>query len=287
MSEIKTISIKNKGYPKLLKKIQDPPKTLYFKGELNPNELCFAIVGTRMASLYGKQVALEIAGDLTEAGLTIVSGLAPGIDTFCHQAVVERKQRTIAVLGTGLDKKSIYPQSNLKLTEEILENNGCLVSEYPPGTPGAKFTFPTRNRIISGLCVGVLVIEAKMKSGSLITADWAKKQNRKIFAVPGSIYASNSKGCHYLIKQGTKLIENADDILRELNLPKIAKQNMVKGESQEEDLILKVLKEESLDIDKIIAKTKLSASTVASCLAIMEINNKVKNLGRNTYALLR
>ncbi len=287
MSEIKTISIKNKGYPKLLKKIQDPPKTLYFKGELNPNELCFAIVGTRMASLYGKQVALEIASDLTEAGLTIVSGLAPGIDTFCHQAVVERKQRTIAVLGTGLDKKSIYPQSNLKLTEEILENNGCLVSEYPPGTPGAKFTFPTRNRIISGLCVGVLVIEAKMKSGSLITADWAKKQNRKIFAVPGSIYASNSKGCHYLIKQGTKLIENADDILRELNLPKIAKQNMVKGESQEEDLILKVLKEESLDIDKIIAKTKLSASTVASCLAIMEINNKVKNLGRNTYALLR
>ncbi len=286
--KIKEVPIKDKNYPKFLKKIQNPPKILYIKGELNPDESCFAIVGTRMASPYGKQVAMEIANNLTETGLTIVSGLAPGIDTFCHQAVVEKKKRTIAVLGTGLDEKSIYPQSNLKLTEEILENNGCLISEYPAGTPGAKFTFPARNRIISGLCIGVLIIEAKIKSGSLITAEQAKKQNRKIFAIPGSIYSSNSKGCHYLIKNGAKLIEDADDVLKELNLsPMSTLPDFIKGENQEEDLILKVLKEEALDIDKIIEKTKLSASVIASCLAIMEINNKVKNLGRNVYALRR
>ncbi len=285
MSDVKTISIESKNYPRLLKKIKDAPKILYIKGEVLPEENCFAMVGTRRFSSYGKQVALEIAGDLTETGLTIVSGLAPGIDTFCHQAVVERKQRTIAVLGTGLDKKSIYPQSNLKLTEEILKNNGCLISEYPNGTSGAKFTFPARNRIISGLCIGTLVIEAKMKSGSLITAEWAKKQNRKIFAVPGSVYSSNSKGCHYLIKKGVKLVEDVDDILKELDLPKTTRRNIIEGENQEESLILKALKEESLNIDKIIEKTNLPVSIVASSLAIMEINNKVKNLGGNIYAI--
>ncbi len=163
MEEIKTISISDINYPKLLKEIKNPPKVLYYKGELKSEENCFAIVGTRRCSSYGKQVALEIAGDLVEAGLTIASGLAPGIDTFSHQAAVERRKRTIGVLGTGLDEKSIYPQSNLKLAEEILERGGCLVSEYPPGTPGSKFTFPQRNRIISGLSVGELEIEAKEK----------------------------------------------------------------------------------------------------------------------------
>jgi len=285
VEEIKTISINDKNYPKLLKGIKDAPEVLYYRGEILPAENCFAIVGTRLCSPYGKQVALEIAGDLAETGLIIVSGLAPGIDTFAHQAAVEREKRTIAILGTGINEKSIYPKENLNLAERILETGGCLISEYPPGTPGSNFTFPQRNRIISGLSLGVLVVEAKEKSGALITAEWARKQGRKIFAVPGSIHALNSKGCHYLIKNGAKLVENANDILAELNLPEITKPGNVVGKTEEENLILEFLKEEALDIDKIIEKTKLSAAQVASTLAILEIRGIVRNLGGNIYAI--
>jgi len=284
--EIKTINIQDKNYPKLLKKIKNAPEVIYYRGELNPSEQCFAIVGTRMFSPYGKQVALEMAGDLAEAGLTIVSGLAPGIDTFCHTATVERRKRTIAVLGTGVDEKSIYPQSNLKLAQRILETGGCLISEYPPGTRGTQFTFPQRNRIISGLSLGILVVEAKERSGALITAEWARKQKRKIFAVPGPIHSLNSKGPNKLIKQGVKLVENANDILEELNLPcPTLGVEYLMGENKEENLILEALKEGPLYIDKIIEKTKLKASEVASTLAILEIKGKVRNLGNNIYAI--
>jgi len=288
MSEIKTISVKDKNYPKLLKEIKNPPEVLYTRGELKPDEKCFGVVGTRMFSSYGKQVALEIAGDLAEAGLTIVSGLAPGIDTFAHTATVERRKRTIAVLGTGIDERSIYPQSNLNLARKILETGGALISEYPPGTRGTQFTFPQRNRIISGLSLGVLVVEAKEKSGALITAEWAKKQQRLVFAIPGPIHSLNSKGCHYLIKhEVAKLIENANDILKELNLPagRQVYQKGIIGETLEENLILKALEEEALYVDKIIEKTKLSAASIASSLAILEIKGKVRNLGGNIYAI--
>lgn len=285
MEGIKTISLKDKNYPKLLKEIKNPPKVLYCRGEVLPKENCFAIVGTRRCSTYGKEIALEIAGDLAETGLTIVSGLAPGIDTFAHQAAVERGKRTIAVLGTGIDEKSIYPTSNIKLARKILETSGCLISEYPPGTPGSKFTFPQRNRIISGLSLGVLVVEAKEKSGALITAQWAKKQGRKIFAVPGPIRSSNSRGPNKLIKEGAKLVESANDILVELKLPKKAGVKEIIGETKEEQLILDALKEGSLYIDKIIEKTKLPTAIVTSTLAILEIRGKIRNLGANIYAI--
>ena len=293
MDEIKTITIKDKDYPKLLRGIKDAPKILYFRGELKNNEeKCFAVVGARICSPYGKEAALEIAGELAEAGLTIVSGLAPGIDTFAHLAALERKGRQIAVLGTGIDEESLYPRSNIELSRKIIATGGCLVSEYPPGTSGTKFTFPRRNRIISGLSLGVLIVEAKQKSGALITADWAKKQGRKIFAVPGPIHSLNSKGPHFLIKSGAKLVENANDILRELNLgPSVfdtdrPTDKTIRGENEKEDLILEVLaKEESLDIDGIIEKTKLPASVTAGTLAILEIKGKVRNLGGNIYAV--
>jgi len=289
VEKIETLKIDDKNYPKLLKEIADPPKVIYFLGEIKSEENCFAIVGTRMCSSYGKQVTLEIAGDLAEAGLTIVSGLAPGIDTFAHLAAVERGKRTIAVLGTGLDEKSIYPKSNLKLARKILEIGGCLISEYSPGTRGTQFTFPQRNRIISGLSLGVLIVEAKQRSGALITAEWAKKQGRKVFAIPGSIHSSNSRGPHYLIKNGAKLVENANDILKELKLPPVRFDltEEVKGETIEENLILEALKEEALYVDEIIEKTKLSAATVAGTLAILEIKGKVKNLGGNTFAITK
>jgi DNA processing protein len=286
MEEIKKIPIEDKNYPGLLRKIKNPPKELYLKGKLLPDETCFAIVGTRRFSSYGKQVALDMAGELAESGLTIISGLAPGIDTFAHYSVLERNKRTIAVLGTGLDEKSIYPQSNLKLANKIIEKGGALLSEYPPGTRGTRFTFPQRNRIISGLSLGVLVIEAKEKSGSLITANYALSQEKKVFAIPGSIYSSNSRGCHYLIKKGAKLIENAQDILQELNLSgkKNNKEKLI-GENEEENIILKNLSEGSLHVDEIIKRTKLQTSIVNKNLTILEIKNKIRNLGGNNYAI--
>ena len=290
INEIRQISVNDREYPNSLKKIKDKPKALYYLGQLpKDNENCFAVVGTRMFSSYGKEVTFEITGGLIEAGLTIVSGLAPGIDTFAHQATIERKGRTIAVLGTGLDEKSIYPKENIKLARKILETGGCLISEYPPGTRGTQFTFPQRNRIIAGLSIGVLVVEAKEKSGALITANFAFEQKRKVFAVPGSIYSSNSKGPHYLIKKGAKLVESANDILKELNLRSIRSifEDEIAGENEEENLILQALKEEALYIDKIIEKTKLPAQVVASTLAILEIKGKVRNLGGNIYAIKR
>ncbi len=303
MEEIKKIGIEDKNYPKLLKKIKNAPKVLYFRGKIKPDETCFAIVGTRRYSSYGKQVALEIAGQLNEAGLTIISGLAPGIDTFAHTAVVEQGKparnasrwkrdaggRTIAVLGTGLDEKSIYPKENIKLAKKIVELEGLLISEYPPGTRGTRFTFPQRNRIISGLSKGVLVIEAKQKSGSLITANYAFSQKRKLFAIPGSIYSLNSRGTNFLIKQGAKLVDNANDILQELKLFAPPTTSNAAGGTQtlEENLISDTLKEESLHLDKIIEKTKLNPSIVASVLTVLELKGKVRNLGGNIYALKR
>ena len=285
------VTIEDKDYPEQLKKIKNAPETLYFRGKIKPDEVCFAIVGTRRYSSYGKQVAMEIAGNLSESGLTIVSGLAPGIDTFAHTAVVEQGGRTIAVLGTGLDEKSIYPKENIKLARKIVELEGLLISEYPPGTRGTRFSFPQRNRIISGLSKGVLVIEAKQKSGSLITANYAFSQKRKVFAIPGSIYSLNSHGTNFLIKQGAKLVDSANNILEELNLSisvPPATSNATDGiQTFEENLVLDTLKEESLHLDKIIEKTKLNPAIVASTLTILELRNKVRNLGGNIYALKR
>lgn len=285
MTGITKIAFGEKNYPRLLKKIANPPKLLYVQGNIFAQENCFAIVGTRRCTSYGKQVAREIAIDLAEAGLTIVSGFASGIDTEAHKAVIERGKRTIAVLGTGLDEKSIYPKSNLKLGKRILENGGALVSEFPPKTHGTKYTFVQRNRIISGLSLGVLVVEARMKSGALITARYAISQKRKLFAIPGSIYSQTSRGCNYLIKTGAKLIEGANDILTELNLPVLSKKKGIVGENLEENLILGALKEGALDVEKIIEKTKLPTVKVLTTLSILEIKGKIKNLEANIYAL--
>ena len=287
MDEIQQVSIEDKNYPESLKKIPDAPKILYYRGSfIKKEEHCFAVVGTRHPSPYGQQVTLQIAGELANTGLTIVSGLAPGIDTFSHQACVERKKRTIAVLGTGLDEESIYPQQNIELAKKIIENGGCLISELPPKTHGSKFTFPKRNRIISGLSLGVLVVEAKEKSGSLITAKYAEQQRKKIFAVPGPIFSSNSKAPNTLIKNGATLVESVNDILSELGMQSFAlAQDKFSAENLEESLILNVLREDSLYIDKIIEKTKLNAPTVASTLALMEISGKIRNLGGNVYSL--
>ncbi|NQU82892.1 MAG: DNA-protecting protein DprA [Parcubacteria group bacterium] len=223
--DIKKIECGDVGanYPEGLLKINKPLSSLYFRGNLGvlQNRNCFAIVGTRRCSDYGKEIAFSFARELAQAGLVIVSGMARGIDTSAHQGALEAGGITIAVLGTGLAEKTIYPQDNMGLAKKILENNGCLVSEYPPEYPGSKYTFPQRNRIISALSLGVLVIEAKSRSGALITADCAKKQGKKLFATPGNIFSLNSKGPHELIKQGAILVEKPKDILEELKIQQL------------------------------------------------------------------
>ncbi|MBD3282115.1 MAG: DNA-protecting protein DprA [Candidatus Portnoybacteria bacterium] len=212
------ISLQDKDYPAILKEISDPPKEIYVKGKiLEKDKLAVAVVGTRNCTPYGKKIALDISGKLAGMGITIVSGLAKGIDTYAHRAALNKKGRTIAVLGTGLDKKSFYPSSNYTLSEKI-SKQGAVISEYPLGTRGAKHTFPQRNRIISGLSLGIVVIEAAERSGSLITAMLGLEQNREVFAVPGPIDSKYSKGTNMLIKMGAKPVAKIEDILEELNL---------------------------------------------------------------------
>ncbi len=281
---IRKITINDKDYPVALKKIPEPPLTLYVRGKI-PKGKCFAIVGTRDYSMYGKRVALDITAELTKAGLIIVSGLAHGIDTFSHQSCLENNGKTIAVLGTGADNASIFPKENLKLANKIIKNNGCLISELAPGKPGFAQNFPRRNRIISGLCMGVLVIEAKKRSGALITANWAKKQNKKLFAVPGDIYKLNSYGPNNLIKQGAIPVGSANDILKQLNIaPELKTQKNI-FQNTDESIILNILKQNSLHIEEIIKKTNLSSNKVCSILTILELESKIRNLGGNIYAV--
>lgn len=298
--EIKKIEKKDDSYPNSLKEIPDAPSTIYVRGNLLPNETCFAIVGTRRASDYGKEIAFSFAQSLAQAGLTIISGMARGIDTFAHKGALEADGKTIAVLGTGLSGKVIYPQENLGLAKKILERDGCLISEYPPDTHGDKFTFPKRNRLVSGMSLGVLVVEAKFGSGALITAKWAKKQERKVFAIPGSIHSKNSQGPNWLIKKGAILTEKPEDILQALKLQNLSifqksqkqnqdvfsrsKENITNGNKQK---ILVALTQGSLHIDKIIETTKLPPQIVSATLSLLEINNKVKNLGANVYVIIK
>ncbi len=293
MQEIKTVKLTDKNYPESIKKLSDAPDVLYYRGILPaPEEICMAVVGTRRSSDYGQQATIEIAGGLSDAGVTVVSGMAPGIDTFAHKICVEKGKRTIAVLGSGLDEKVIYPQQNLELSRQIIKNGGCLISQYPPTMPGLTHQFPERNRIVVALSLGVVVVEAKEKSGSLITARLANEQHKKLFAVPGSIYTLNSKGPNKLIKAGATLVESAQDILDVLDISAETRGNL-RGSARKEMLaenpaevaVFTALGEGSLYIDAIIAKTKLSAPVAGSTLALMEISGKIRNLGGNTYSL--
>ena len=212
MNEIKKISIENEEYPKLLKQIYDPPKTLYIMGnEKLLNSLCIAIVGCRDVTEYGKKAATYFSYNLAKNDITIVSGLAKGVDSFSHIGALEAKGKTIAVIGSGLD--IIYPKENLNLVNRIIKQDGAIISEYPLGTKPDRWHFPARNRIISGLSKAVLVVEAKEKSGSLITADFAIEQGREVFAIPGNINSLNSMGTNKLIKDGAMPVLNFNDIL--------------------------------------------------------------------------
>lgn len=214
---IEEISIKSKQYPEKLRNIYDPPQRLYILGNKEIlNKKGIAIIGSRNCTEYGKSIALKFSSELIEKGYNIISGLALGIDTYAHMGCIDKihTSKTIAVLGSGLDK--IYPSKNIELAKKIIKSGGCIVSEYKIGTSPAKLNFPQRNRIISGLADGILIVEASKKSGTLITADFALEQGKEVFAVPGNINNTNSYGTNELIKQGAKLVTNVNDILEEV-----------------------------------------------------------------------
>lgn len=284
------ITILDENYPALLKEIYDPPAIIYVKGQIKPeDEKALAIVGTRNPSPYGQQTASFLSGQLAQTGLTIISGLARGIDTLAHLTALQNNGRTIAVIGSGLDRNSIYPPSNKKLAEQIAEK-GAVISEYPLGSFALKHHFPARNRVISGLALGTLIIEAPEKSGALLTARHALEQNREVFAVPGSIFSQNSLGPNNLIKMGAKLVAGPQDILEELNLKNLTDQIQIRQivpESAEEEAILKIVSDEPTHIDKIVNETKLDTSTVNATIALMEMKGKIKNLGGMNYVIAR
>lgn len=215
--KVEEISIENELYPNQLRNIYDAPLKLYTLGNIEIlKQKGIAIVGARKATEYGKKVAMQFSKELSENGINIISGLALGIDTYAHlgNIVANSIGKTIAVLGSGLD--NIYPKQNIELAKKIIHAGGCIVSEYPFGTKPEKKNFPQRNRIISGLSRGILVVEASKKSGALITADFALEQGREVFSVPGDITSSMSEGCNMLIKDGAKMVLNSEDILNEI-----------------------------------------------------------------------
>ena len=276
------------SYPQNLRDLDDAPSVLYIKGKVKPQDSnAVAIVGSRRITVYGKEVTERFAGELARLGITIISGLAFGIDLEAHKKCLEAEGRCIAVLASGLDQ--ITPKSNEWLGLKILKAGGALISEYPLGTIPQKSFFPFRNRIISGLSRAVLVIEGRQKSGTLHTASHAAKQGREVFAVPGQITSPMSEAPHFLIKNGAKIAFSVNDILEELDLHlKINREEIEKvlPTSADEEKLLQILENEPLHLDEVARISTLKVSDVSARLTMMEIKGMVKSLGKGVYKKL-
>lgn len=281
------ITYDHSAFPPLLKEIPDPPIAIYIAG--NPELLWqpqLAMVGSRNPSPSGRDTTHEFAKYLAQTGLTITSGFATGIDAAAHFGALAAKGNTIAVMGTGLD--TIYPKQNHRLAEEILQNNGALISEFPIGTPTKANNFPIRNRIVSGLSLGTLVIEATLRSGSLITARLASEQGREVFAIPGSIHNPLARGCHQLIRQGAKLVETAQDIIEELGplaasltpqsptIPETTTNgNTTSTLDPDYKKLLEYIGYEATPIDLLVSKSGFSTNNISSMLLILELQGHI------------
>ena len=275
-------------WPKLLLQIADPPKQLFCRGNISLlNSGCFAVVGTRKLTSYGKETAQQIVRDLANNGFTVVSGLALGIDAVVHQTTLDCGGKTTAVLGGGVGDKSIGPRTNFPLAQNILGNGGLLISEYSDQESIRAVNFAIRDRIISGISVGVLVIEADVESGALITAQCALDQNRDVFAVPGSVLSPKSVGPNTLIQNGAKLVMTAYDIINEyhenLKLFPEKKKKALTGNPTEEKIIDLLDEHGVMFVDDIIRKSDIEASAIAVSLSMLEIRNVVKHLGNGKY----
>ena len=287
---INLVTINDKEYPERLRQIYDAPALLYVRGKLENDEWPLAVVGTRKITSYGRIVVPRIVSELARQGIAIISGLAFGVDALAHSVTLENHGRTVAVLGSGIDDRSIYPVPNFELARRIIESGGAVISELPPKTPPLKQNFPHRNRILSGLSLGVLVVEADIASGSLITAKLALDQNRDVFAVPGSILSPVSAGPNNLIKMGAKLITSAADILEALNLSEamqFVESKKILPDTPNEAKVLAHLNYEPIHVDKLTVLSGLDAPTGGSTLTFMEMKGKVLNLGGMNYVLAR
>jgi DNA processing protein len=276
------------SYPPNLRQVYNAPPVLYLRGQLETrDEWAVAVVGTRRATVYGKEAARMLATGLAQAGVTVVSGMAHGIDTVAPQAALEAGGRTIAVFGCGVDV--IYPARNRQLAAQIMQQ-GALVSEYPLGTRPEASNFPPRNRIISGLSLGTVVVESDRGGGALITAEFAAEPGRDVFAVPGSIFARTSRGTHRLIQHGAKLVRGVDDVLEELNLSMVSQQAAARAvipENEDESALLEHLSAEPLHVDELSRSLKLPIAQVTSTLALMELKGMVRQVGGMKYVLAR
>ena len=277
------ITFRDQGYPKNLLEIYDPPPVLYVRGVLDAvDSLMVAIVGSRRGSSYGRAVTKRISKELAAAGVTVVSGMARGIDTYAHLGALEAGGKTIAVLGCGIDV--VYPPENKKLFSDIIDH-GAIISEFPLGTPPDGKHFPRRNRIISGVSLGVVIVEATADSGSLITASHALEQGREIFAVPGNVGMATSKGTNRLIKQGAKLVEEAQDILSEI-LPQYRgaiKQEVLPVLSDAEDGILQFLSHTPVHIDEITRLCRMEIQRVSTILLDLELKGVISQMSGKMF----
>lgn len=285
---IRLISRDDPAYPALLAQTVNPPFLLYVRGTLTENDRwSLAVVGTRQASTYGKEVTRKLVSGLVAAGVTIVSGLALGIDAVAHSAALAAGGRTLAVLGSGVDQ--LYPMTNQQLGQTIMQQ-GAVMSEYPVGTMPTATNFPPRNRLISGLSLGVLVIEAAPKSGALITAQFAGEQGREVFAIPGNIFSPRSEGTHRLIKDGASLVTCVDDILDALNLQSaVVQQEMtaIMPETPIEAALLALVEDEPQHVDQLRRDSGLGIADVSATLALLELKGLVRQVGGMQYVLAR
>jgi DNA processing protein len=287
---VRTMTWRDAAYPPLLREIADPPPVLYCYGKLTEaDRFALAVVGTRNSTTYGKQVTERIVTELAQGQVTIVSGLALGIDTIAHTAALDAGGRTIAVMASGLD--IIYPPTNRALAHRIVESGqGVILSEYPLGVRPEGGNFPARNRIISGLSMSVLVVEAPPKSGALITVEHALKQGREIFAVPGSILSSRSAGTNKLIQDGARPVMDVRDIIEALNLfmiPQQIEMQAILPDNDEEKKLLALLSHEPRHIDDLIRETELPTMVVSATLTTMELKGMVKSAGSMQFILAR
>jgi DNA processing protein len=285
---INILTWEDENYPRRLKDIDQPPPVLYLRGDLAPgDEWAVAIVGTRRITSYGRQVTEEVASTLARNGVTVVSGLARGVDAVAHQAALNVGGRTLAVLGNGVDR--IYPPENRRLAEQII-SQGALISDYPLGTPPEGTNFPPRNRIISGLALAVVVVEAGLDSGALITSTFAAEQGRDVFAVPGSILAHQSKGTNRLIQDGAHPLLDPQEILEVLNLTMVTEHRsarLVLPTDATEAQLFQILSSEPMHVDDIHAKTDMPIEKVSATLAMMELKGMVRQVGGMHYVAVR
>ena len=292
---VKIIALEDEGYPMRLKELYDAPPIIYIKGSFEDvDRFSVSVVGSRSATSYGSISAESIARGLAERGITVISGMARGIDSLSHKGALKGGGRTIAVLGSGVDV--VYPPENRKIYKEIIEN-GAVVSEFPMGTPPEPTNFPRRNRIISGLSLGVVIVEASESSGALITANLALEQNREVFAVPGNITSLRSKGTHQLIKKGARLVESAEDVLEELKFllgGEFYLESFKKNEhhknielTDDEIKVINCITHEPVYLDTIIEESRLKTEEVLGILLELELKRVVRQIPGKSYVLER